>query len=70
MRWNHSRKGTIEGEIVRDLGEFVDIKLTNKVRVGHGSPMMGTGFRSVHAGPGQVIRVRKSLLQPLEGKEE
>ena len=68
MRWNHARKGIIEGEIVRDLGEFVDIELMNKVRIGHGSPMMGTGFRSVYAGPGQIIKVRKSFLQPLEEK--
>lgn len=66
MRWIHSRKGIIEGEIIRDLGEFVDIELTSKARLGHGSPMAGTGFRVVSAGPGQVIRVRKLLLNPMK----
>lgn len=60
MKWNHSPKGTIEGEIVEDQGTFVKIKLTNKVYMG-----------SLHGwrGPGQIVSVRKSFLQPLEEEE-
>ena len=65
MKWQHVRKGIIEGEIVQDDGVFVVIELTNKVRMGYGDPLLGQGFRSVHAGPGQAIRVRKSFLRPL-----
>ena len=60
MRWNHSRKGTIEGEIVEEKGDFVDIKLTNKVWMGN---WLG------YSEPGEVITVRKSFLQPLEKEE-
>ena len=65
MKWNHARKGIIEGEIIRDLGEWVDIQIMNKVRMGFGDPF-SSGFRGVYAGPDSVIRVRKSLLQPLQ----
>lgn len=65
MKWQHARKGIIEGEIVRDLGDFVDIELSVQVRLGFADPMRGEGFRSVHAGPGQIIRVRQSLIEEL-----
>lgn len=65
MKWNHARKGIIEGEIVAVVGDYVDIKLVNTVRVGFADPMKGDGFRSVHAAPGRIIRVRKSLLEPI-----
>lgn len=69
MKWEHVRKGTIEGEIVTDDGTFVDIEISNKVHIGHGDPGLGQGFRDLYAGPGRIIRVRKSLLRQLpEGK--
>lgn len=64
MKWNHARKGLIEGEIIADDGEFVDIRLAAMVRMGFGDPFH-SGFRSVNAGQGDTIRVRKSFLSPV-----
>lgn len=53
--WNHTRKGRIEGEVVRDDGEFVDLKLTTNHR---------------HGARGETITVRKSFLTEVpEAKE-
>lgn len=63
MKWQYARRGIIEGEIARDFGDdWVDIELSNKVRMGYGDPMLGTGFRALYAVLGHVIRTRKSLL--------
>ena len=67
MKWRHSRKGIIEGEIVREAGDFVHIKLANKVHVGHGDPPTGRGFRDIRACPGTTISVRKALLTEIKG---
>ena len=61
MKWEHARKGIVEGEIVKDLGDFVWIKIKNKVRMGHGD-IFRHGFREVYAGKGTTIEVRKSFL--------
>ena len=66
MKWRHSRKGIIEGKLISENGDFVDIELANNVRMGQGDPMAGDGFRSVVAETGSCIRVRKSFLEELE----
>lgn len=70
MKWNHARKGRIEGELVRDLGDFVDIELSKQVRLGRPDPMRRLGFRALNAKPGTIIRVRKSLLTIMEAIHE
>lgn len=62
MKWIHSRKGEIEGKIIREDEDFVDIELANIVRVGSGSPAEPDGFREVYAHPKEILRVKKSLL--------
>lgn len=61
MKWFHTRKGKIEGEIVEDDGTWVKIKLTKEIHL---------GARHGYCGPGEVATVRKSFLQPLEEQKE
>ena len=57
MKWRHSRKGIIEGELVADnpRSEFVRINLTNTV---HG--------RGESWYPGETISVKRSLLHRID----
>lgn len=51
MKWKHSRKGLIEGKIIKDDGEWVDIKLKNYV-----SGINREWYK------GETITVRKAFL--------
>lgn len=56
MKWIHARKGTVEGEIVSDTGEWVDIKLTGDQRL-----RTARGWDDCQ--DGQIVTVRKSFLR-------
>lgn len=56
--WNHSRKGRITGEIIRDDGEWVDIRLTGD----HELRYKSEANRGRVDEAGEVLTVRKSLL--------
>jgi hypothetical protein len=56
MKWIHARKGIVEGEIVREEGEWVDIKLT-----GDQTLRTARGWDDCH--DGDVVTVRKSFLR-------
>lgn len=60
MRWRHSRKGIIEGEIVSEdsTGKVVCIKLTNHV---HG---LADSW-----GPGDILTVKRAFLRPMPTKQ-
>ena len=66
-KWNHCRQGSIEGKIIREDGDWVDIELTAPARVTYGRSFSfaGHGRPYSHAATGQVIRVRKSFLTEL-----
>jgi len=63
-KWMHARKGEIEGEIIREDEEWVDIELSKRTRITYANNILyaGHGIPYSHAAKGQVIRVRKSLL--------
>jgi len=63
-KWMHCRQGLIEGEIVGEDDEWVDIKLSARARVTWGSNLIfaGHGRSYSTAEAGCVIRCRKSLL--------
>ena len=65
MKWKHARKGIIEGNIISEDDVFMNIELINTVRMGYADPFSGNGFRSVNAINGEIISVRKSLLQEI-----
>ena len=54
MKWSHSRKGEIEGEIIHKDGDWVTIQLTEKSE----EDMLLAGFSVIKG----KISVRKSLL--------
>jgi hypothetical protein len=58
--WRHSRKGLITGEVVTELGDFVDIRITNEVNM---SPLSRED--DDWAQPGDIIRVRRLLITEL-----
>lgn len=68
MKWNHCRKGIIEGKVVNEDDVWVWIELINSVNIGHGDPMVGTGFRDVIAQTSETIQIRKSFLTVIESE--
>lgn len=62
MKWRHSRKGIIEGDIVGDDGTFVRIRLKGDHEM--------TYISASNAGrvdeDGEVITVRKSFLMEVK----
>jgi len=65
-KWNHARKGIIEGTIIREDDEWVDIELSRKTRAADWPDPFKDGFRPVYASTKQVLRVRKSLLTEVD----
>ena len=61
MKWVHSRKGPIDGEVVHttDDGEWVDIRLAADHHLKYIAP--SSRGRTDHEG--EIIRVRKSMLR-------
>ena len=58
MIWIHQRKGIIEGKIIRDDGEWVDIRVTKDINIF----TLGKIHKSFYK-KGEVITVRKSFLK-------
>lgn len=58
-RWIHSRKGEIEGEVVKDEGDFVSIQLTAEATLKWRSEDRRGSINEV----GEILTVRKSFLK-------
>lgn len=66
-KWMHSRQGEIEGTVVREDEEWLDIELTKPARVTYARTITyaGHGRDFSHAAKGEVIRVRKCLVEKI-----
>ena len=62
MKWRHACKGIIEGEVVRDDGIWVDIRLSNTVNL--------LTSRCPVARAGEIIGIRKSFLTVISEEEQ
>lgn len=56
--WNHSRKGRIEGVVVREDDEWMWVRLTGEHRPRYASEAM----RGLRHFDGDVMTLRKSLM--------
>lgn len=67
-RWNHARKGIIEGTIVWESedSDWVHIELSAKAKVVDWPDPFRYGIWPVYADKDCIIKVRKSLLTELE----
>jgi len=60
--WEHAHKGRIKGKVVKDLGEFVHIRLDKD------APIVESG--TCNWQPGEIIVCRKSFLRRLNANKE
>jgi hypothetical protein len=60
-RWRHARKGVIEGRIIAEAGEWVDIQLGKDHELNYGS----VSLRGIVDLEGEILTVRKSFLTEL-----